>query len=110
MKHKRMMGFLLATAIICGLLTGCQEAPGESVNPSTLDVTPVTPAPELSDTLQQVYDLGIADIEVLNRAEDVCTREEAVGMLAKVHELRYGTSSKYLADSEVVEDSKETTR
>lgn len=100
MKHKRMMGFLLATAIICGLLTGCQDTPTESVDP----------APELSDTLRQVYDLGIADIEVLARADEVCTRAETAEMLAKVHELRYGTSSKYLADPEVVEKDKETTR
>lgn len=71
---------------------------------------PVAPVPELSDALQEVYDLGIAGIEMLNRAEDICTREEAAGMLAKVHELQYGTPSKYLADPGVVEEDKETTR
>ena len=106
MTHKRMMSLLMTVAIICGLLTGCQNSPSESSNPSTPDVT------ALSDTLRQVYDLGIANIEVLIRAEDVCTKEESVAMLAKVHELRYGTSSKYLADPGIIEASKsaDTTR
>lgn len=112
MKHKRMMSFLLTTAIICGLLTGCQNSLSENGEPSTPDVTPVTPAAELSDTLQQVCDLGIADIAVLSRWDEVCTKEESVAMLAKVHELRYGTSSKYLADPGIIEASKsaDTTR
>ncbi len=96
MKCKKILCLLLSAVMVCSLLAGCQNEPAVEV--------------ELSDKLQQVCDLGIADMEVLSRAEDICTREEAAGMLAKVHELRYGTSSKYLADPEVVEEDKETTR
>ena len=110
MNVKRVLSLLLSLTLVLGLLTGCQNESSESVTPSTPDVTPADPAPELSDTLQQIYDLGIADIEVLSRAEDICTREEAARMLAQVHELRHDTASKYLADSEVVEENKETTR
>lgn len=112
MKHKRMISLLLTAAMICGLLTGCQNTPSESISPSTPDVSTVEPALELSDTLQQVYDLGIADMDILGRANEICTKEESIGMLAKVHELRYGTSSKYLADPGIIAESKgeETTR
>lgn len=61
---------------------------------------PQTPevSPQLSESLQQVCDLGIADMDLLLRAEDVCTREEAVRMLARVHEMHFGKKSMYLND------------
>ena len=110
MKHKRMLCLLLPAVVLCGLLSGCQNPSSESSTSSAPDITPVAPEPTLSDTLQQIHDFGIADIEVLTRAEDICTQEEAAGMLAKVHALRHGTASKYLADPEVVDQSKDTTR
>lgn len=98
MKCKRIVCLLLSAVMVCGLLAGCQNEPAVEV--------------ELSDKLQQVCDLGIADIAVLSRWDEVCTKEESVAMLAKVHELRYGTSSKYLADPGIIEASKsvDTTR
>ncbi len=98
MKSKKIVSLLLCAVMMCGLLTGCQKEPAVEV--------------ELSDKLQQVCDLGIADIEVLSRWDEVCTKEESVAMLAKVHELQYGTASKYLADPGIIAESKgeETTR
>lgn len=109
MKHKRMLCLLLSAVILCALLAGCQNPSSESSS-STPDVSPAAPAPELTDTLQQVYELEIADLAVLSRANEICTKEESIRMLAKVHALRHGTASKYLADPEVVDQSKETTR
>ena len=101
-KYKRILSLLLATVIACGLSIGCLTASAESIVASS----------ELSDTLQQAYDLGIVDAEMLNRANNACTKAESIAMLAKVHELRYGTSSKYLSDPGIVEASTgtETTR
>lgn len=112
MKRKRTLSLLFTLSLVLGLLAGCQNAPAKSVNPSTPEAAPAAPVLKLSDTLQQVRDLGIADIEVLNRAEDICTKEETVAMLAKVHELRYGMISKYLADPGIIAESKgdDTTR
>jgi len=98
MKCKRIVCLLLSAVMVCSMLAGCQNEPAVEV--------------ELSDKLQQVCDLGIADIAVLSRWDEVCTKEESIAMLAKVHELRYGTSSKYLADPGIIEASKsaDTTR
>ena len=92
---KRILSLLLSLAMLfsltaCGGSTPAEEAP-------TTEVTEVTqPAPVLSEDLQQVYDLSIADMDLLLRAQDVCTRAEAAAMLAKVHEMRYGQESLFL--------------
>lgn len=110
---------LLTVVMALSLLAGCQNEPPVSANPSGSN-TPVstdpsessTPnsTPELTETLQQVYDLGIADMELLGRANDVCTREEAAGMLARVHEMRYGEKSVYLRDMTDAFDEEDWTK
>lgn len=114
MKTKRMICLLLSVLMVLGMLSACgsnqTEAPNNTQEPTpgqTQDPAPdqtqeptAEPEPvlELNETLQQVCDLGIADIEVLARAEDICTRAEAVDMLARVYEMRKGEKSLYLND------------
>ena len=65
---KRALSMLLAAVTVMVLFAGCGSTPAENVEPSAPEVTPgeptpdATPAPVLSDKLQQVYDLGIADV------------------------------------------------
>ena len=103
---------LLSLAACGGSEPAPTAAPTEATQLPTQEAT--EPEPHLSETLQQVYELGIADMELLLRAEDVCTRAEAANMLAKVHEMQYGEKSKYLNDMvewfEEAEWSKPATR
>lgn len=112
MKTKRMICLLLSVLMVFGMLSGCGSNQTESTDNTQEPTATTEPVPVLSETLQQVHDLGIADIEVLARAEEICTKEECVGMLANVHKLHYGASSKYLADPGIIAESKgeETTR
>lgn len=97
---KRILALLLALTMLLSLAAcGGSEhtptaAPTEAKQLPTQEAT--EPEPQLSETLQQVYELGIADMDLLLRAEDVCTRAEAANMLAKVHEMRYGQESLFL--------------
>ena len=102
---KKIVSFILSMAIVLGLFAACGQNPDTDTeilqtNPTQVQ-TPTeatTPSPVLSKTLHQVYELGIADMDLLLRAEEVCTRAEAAGMLAKVHEMQYGQKSVYLYD------------
>ncbi|MBQ7867061.1 MAG: cellulase family glycosylhydrolase [Clostridia bacterium] len=98
MKYERMIRLLLSVVLVCALLTGCVSAASADS------------AAELSDALQKVCDLGIADARVLARADEVCTKYEAAKMLGNVHKLQYGTASKYLADQIVAERGSTATR
>lgn len=113
MKSKLSFSLLCSlTALLC-ILSGCggETPPEESTTPPTPEATsPIAVSPSLPDTLQQVYDLGITDMETLSRADEACTKEEASSMLAQVHELQFGTASKYLADPGVVEGNGPATR
>lgn len=100
---KKFVSFILSLTMLLGLFAAC----GQNPNTETLQTNPTQvqtptdatiPSPVLSESLQQVYDLGIADMDLLSRAEDICTRAEAAGMLAAVHEMQYGEKSKYLND------------
>ena len=102
---KKIVSFILSMAIVLGLFAACVQNP--DADTETLQTNPTqaqtpteatTPSPVLSESMQQVYDLGIADMDLLLRAEEVCTRAEAAGMLAKVHEMQYGQKSVYLYD------------
>lgn len=99
---KRILALMLALTMLLSMAAcGGSEptptaAPTEATQLPTQEAT--EPEPQLNETLQQVYDLGIADMDLLLRAEDVCTRAEAANMLAKVHEMQYGEKSKYLND------------
>ena len=102
---KKLVCFILSLIMVLGLFAACGQNPNTDTeipqtNPTQVQ-TPTeatTPSPVLSESLQQVYDLGIADMDLLLRAEEVCTRAEAAGMLAKVHEMQYGQKSVYLYD------------
>ena len=120
-KVKQIISFILSLTMVLGLFVGCGQNPNtdtETLQPNpTQAQTPTEatiPSPVLSESLQQVYDLGIADMDLLSRAEDICTRAEAAGMLAKVHEMQYGQKSVYLYDMvdafEVAEWSSPATR
>ncbi len=103
MQIKKNRCLLLCLTVLVGMLAGCaNQEPNENEQMDS--------EPNVSDSLYPVYALGIADLDVLERAGDICTRAEAAEMLARVHEVQYGTSSKYLADPEVVEEDKETSR
>lgn len=102
---KKIVSFILSLTILLGLSVGCgQNSNADTEIPQTNPTqvqTPTeatTPSPVLSESLQQVYDLGIADMNLLSQAEDICTRAEAAGMLARVHEMQYGQKSVYLYD------------
>lgn len=117
MRQRRIGSILLSASLVLGLLAGCQGGGSESTAPSAPPVSdavseavPSDPAPELSESLQAVYDLGIADLDVLSRPEDACTQEETADMLSRVLKLRRGVESKYLADPGVVTEGVETTR
>lgn len=106
MKMKQIVSLLLSFVMVFGLLSGCGNNQPEATDPMP-DTTPsqtqatteaTEPAPQISEALQEVCDLGIADMDLLLRTEDVCTRAEAAGMLAKVHEMQYGQKSQYLYD------------
>ena len=107
---KRFLALLLALALVLSL-TACGAAEPVTTEVATNENTILAPEADptesmkpaeavlqLSEALQQVYNLGIADIDLLLRAEAVCTRAEAIGMLAKVHEMQYGQKSVYLHD------------
>ena len=98
MQTKRTICLLLSVLMVLGMLSGCGSSQPESANNTQEPAATPEPLPALSETLQQVCDLGIADIEVLARAEDICTRAEAVDMLARVYEMRKGEKSLYLND------------
>lgn len=49
---------------------------------------------ELNDTLQQVYDLGIAEPGILANAQKECPSFVAAAMIGNVHKLRFGMESK----------------
>ena len=118
---KKIVSFILSMATVLGLFAACSQNPDTDTeilqtNPTQVQ-TPTeatTPSPVLSESMQQVYELGIADMDLLLRAEEVCTRAEAAGMLAKVHEMQYGNKSIYLNDMveafEEVDWSKPVTR
>ena len=120
MKTKRIVCLLLSILLSTELLSGCQGGGSASTAPPASSAAgsvsadsgnaDAEPAVQLSESLQQVYDLGIADLDVLNRAEDACTQEETAEMLSRVLELRRGIKSRYLADPEVVTEGRETTR
>ena len=99
---KRILALLLAITMLLSLAAcGGSEptptaAPTEATQLPTQEAT--EPEPQLNETLQQVYDLGIADMDLLLRAEEVCTRAEAADMLAQVYEIRNGEKSLYLND------------
>lgn len=105
MNHSRLIRFLSLAFMLCCFFVRFHSASAESMSASI-------PALSLPDRLQQVLDLGIADLETLSRAEEICTKEDGIGMLAKVHELRYGMPSKYLSDPGIIEasNSEHTTR
>lgn len=112
MKTKQVICLILSLIVLLSIFAGCQakpeavadapaaDVPAQEPEPSQTQTAPEpeTPAPQLSETLQQVYDLGLADLDLLQRAEDECTRAEAVSMLAKAYELRNGEKSLYLHD------------
>lgn len=52
---------------------------------------------ELNDTLQQVYDLGIAEMGILANAQKECPSFVAASMIGNVHKLRFGTESKAIS-------------
>lgn len=118
MKQRKTVSLLLSVMLVWGLLTGCQNTTPESstVSTSEVDSSTVSQEPlveatlELSEDLQQVYDLGISDLDVLRRGEEPCTQEETANMLSRVLKLRRGIESQYLADPEVVTEGEETTR
>lgn len=99
---RRIITLLLAVTMLLSLAAcGGSEpaptaAPTEAAQLSTQEAT--EPAPQLTEAMQEVYDLGIADMELLGRAEEICTRAEAVDMLARVYEMRKNKKSPYLND------------
>ena len=114
---KKMVSFILSLTMVLSLFSACGQNTNTDTPPQQATQTPTeatTPSPVLCESLQQVYDLGIADMDLLLRAEEVCTRAEAAGMLAKVHEMQYGRKSVYLYDMvdafEVAEWSSPVTR
>ena len=118
---KKFVSFILSLTMLLGLFVGCgqnsdtdTEIPQTNPSQAQTPTDATIPSPVLSESLQQVYDLGIADMDLLLRAEDVCTRAEAAGMLARVHEMQYGQKSVYLYDMvdafEVTEWSSPVTR
>ena len=104
---KKIICFILLLLMMVNLFAACaNSAPTQSseINTQTSTTTQEMPTeaidttPELSEKLQQVYDLSIADMELLSRADEICTRAEAAAMLAKVHEIQYAQESIYLYD------------
>lgn len=96
---KQIICFIVSLIMILGLLSGCGQSHSADPDAAQADSAPEeTIPPVLSERLQQVCDLGIADRELLYRAEDVCTRGEAVEMLAKAYEMRRSEKSRYLKD------------
>ena len=113
MNFKRILYLLIEVAVLFCLLFGCgSDTPTESSDPPVSDPSAPSNAvqPTLTDTLQHVCDLGIADMEVLSRADEICSREEAVEMLARVHESQFGVISQYLTDPNVVGENEAATR
>ena len=106
MKMKHIISLLLSFVMVLGMLSGCGNNRPETTDPvqntapsQTQATTEVTePVPQLGEALQEVYDLGIADMELLLRSEDVCTRAEAIEMLAEAYAMRRGEKSMYLKD------------
>ena len=99
MKQRQLFSFLLCTPLLLGLLCGCSSQDSA-----------LSPTPALSDCLEQVRDLGIADLDVLRRADEPCTQAETANMLSRVLELQRGVTSQYLADPGVVIEGEPTTR
>lgn len=99
MKQRQLFSFLLCTPLLLGLLCGCSSQDSA-----------LSPTPALSDCLEQVRDLGIADLDVLRRADEPCTQAETANMLSRVLELQRGVTSQYLADPGVVTEGEPTTR
>lgn len=59
---------------------------------------------------QEAFEAGIVNEALLSRADEPCSRVEAVQMLDRVHQLHYGKPSQYLNDPMVAEEGKETSR
>ena len=113
MNFKRILYLFIEVAVLSCLLFGCgSDTPTERSDSPVSDSSAPSNAvqPTLTDTLQRVCDLGIADIEVLSRAGEICSREEAVEMLARVHESQFGVVSQYLTDPNVVGENEAATR
>lgn len=103
MKSYRIPALLLTAALSISLLSGFGLRSAESSASSAEQSA-------LSETLQQVCDLGIADEATLRRGDDICTQRETAAMLAQVHKLRYGTDSRYLNDPAVNDSDDAATR
>lgn len=83
MKMKPIISLILSAVMILGMQVSTEATEPES---------------QLNEALQEICDLGIADRDLLLRAEDACTRAEAADMLAKVHEMQHNSKSRYLND------------
>lgn len=117
---KRMLNLLLVLSMVLSLFAGCGSAqaekkteestvavttqPTETAEPTTEPTTEPTLSAEemliasLPEQMRQVYELGIADLDMLADLQRECTIAEAVQMLQNAYTLHHGTESRLLVD------------